>query len=159
PPPARAARPAAAGWPGVATHRAARRPMTGVATRFPFRFDAAFRPMLALLGVRPATAWVAVSERDLMIRYGPWRLRTARDNVVAVELSGPYRWWRAIGPHLSLADGGATFGSSTAGGVCVRFGVPVPALLPGGRLRHPAVTVTVTDPPALARLLAVADLP
>ena len=80
--------------------------MTGAATRFPFRFDPVFRPVLALLGVRPATAWVAVTERDLMIRYGPWRLRTDRGNVTGVELSGPYRWWRAIGPHLSLADGG-----------------------------------------------------
>ncbi|MEH0928994.1 hypothetical protein [Micromonospora sp. CPCC 205558] len=132
--------------------------MTGVPARFPFRFDPVFRPVLALLGVRPATAWVAVTERDLTIRYGPWRLRTARDNVVAVELSGPYRWWRAIGPHLSLADGGATFGSSAVGGICLRFRVPVPALLPGGRPRHPAATVTVADPPALARLLAVADL-
>ncbi|MGW3785519.1 hypothetical protein ACWD5Z_13075 [Micromonospora chokoriensis] len=132
--------------------------MTDVATRFPFRFDPVFRPVLALVGVRPATAWVAVTDRDLMIRYGPWRLRTARANVIAVELSGPYRWWRVIGPHVSMVDRGASFGSSTAGGICLRFGEPVPALVPGGRVRHPAATVTVADPPALARLLAVPDL-
>ncbi|MGW3890652.1 hypothetical protein ACWD69_18345 [Micromonospora chokoriensis] len=133
--------------------------MTDVATRFPFRFDPVFRPVLALVGVRPATAWVVVTDRDLMIRYGPWRLRTARANVIAVELSGPYRWWRVIGPHVSMVDRGASFGSSTAGGICLRFGEPVPALVPGGRVRHPAATVTVVDPPALARLLAVPDLP
>ncbi|MCZ7374525.1 hypothetical protein [Micromonospora sp. WMMC250] len=132
--------------------------MTDVATRFPFRFDPVFRPVLALVGVRPATAWVAVTDRDLMIRYGPWRLRTARANVIAVELSGPYRWWRVIGPHVSMVDRGASFGSSTAGGICLRFGAPVPALVPGERVRHPAATVTVADPPALARLLAVPDL-
>ncbi|MET7863295.1 hypothetical protein [Micromonospora taraxaci] len=132
--------------------------MTDVATRFPFRFDPLFRPVLALVGVRPATAWVVVTDRDLMIRYGPWRLRTARANVLAVELSGPYRWWRVIGPHVSMVDRGASFGSSTAGGICLRFGEPVPALVPGGRVRHPAATVTVADPPALARLLAVPDL-
>ncbi|MGW2623688.1 hypothetical protein [Micromonospora taraxaci] len=132
--------------------------MTDVATRFPFRFDPLFRPVLALVGVRPATAWVVVTDRDLMIRYGPWRLRTARANVIAVELSGPYRWWRVIGPHASMVDRGASFGSSTAGGICLRFGEPVPALVPGGRVRHPAATVTVADPPALARLLAVPDL-
>ncbi|MEU8216946.1 hypothetical protein AB0C47_14360 [Micromonospora taraxaci] len=132
--------------------------MTDVATRFPFRFDPVFRPMLALVGVRPATAWVVVTDRDLMIRYGPWRLRTERANVIAVELSGPYRWWRVIGPHVSMVDRGASFGSSTAGGICLRFGAPVPALVPGGRVRHPAATVTVADPPALARLLAVPDL-
>lgn len=133
--------------------------MTGPVTRFPFRFDPVFRPALALLGVRPATAWVTVSDRELLIRYGPWQLRTARDNVTGVEVSGPYRWWRAIGPHVSLADRGVSFGSTAAGGVCLRFGVPVPALAPGGWLRHPAATVTVTDPPALARLFAGPDLP
>ncbi|RLP74380.1 MULTISPECIES: hypothetical protein [unclassified Micromonospora] len=131
--------------------------MTGPAPRFPFRFDPAFRPALALLGVRPATAWVDVTDRELLIRYGPWRLRTARDNVVGVEVSGPYRWWRAIGTHVSMVDGGVSFGSSTAGGVCLRFGVPVPALTPWGWPRHPAATVTVTDPPALARLFAGPD--
>ncbi|MCF0095151.1 hypothetical protein AB0B39_08240 [Micromonospora sp. NPDC049114] len=128
--------------------------MSAAAARFPFRFDPAFRPPLALLGVRPATAWVTVTDQDLVIRYGPWRLRTGRDNVIGAELSGPYRWWRVIGPRLSMVDRGVSFGSSTAGGVCLRFGVPVPALAPGGRLRHPAATVTVADPPALARLLA-----
>ncbi|MGC4813851.1 PH domain-containing protein [Micromonospora sp. DT228] len=132
--------------------------MTGAATRFAFRFDPVFRPVLALLGVRPATTWVAVTDRDLVIRYGPWRLRTDRENVTAVELSGPYRWWRVIGPHLSLADGGASFGSSTAGGICLRFGTAVPAVVPGGWPRHPAATVTIADPPALARVLAVPDL-
>ncbi|MEU0549807.1 hypothetical protein [Micromonospora sp. NPDC005979] len=133
--------------------------MTDVPTRFPFRFDAAFRPALALVGVRPATAWVAVDDRYLLIRYGPWRLRTGRDNVLGAEVGGPYRWWRVIGPRLSLADGGVSFGSSAQAGVCVRFGEPVPALAPAGWPRHPAATVTVADPAALARLLGRPDLP
>ncbi|MCO1594948.1 hypothetical protein M8C17_07190 [Micromonospora sp. RHAY321] len=133
--------------------------MTGAVTRFPFRFDPVFRPALALLGVRPGTAWVAVTDRELLIRYGPWRLRTDRDNVTGVEVSGPYRWWRAIGPHVSLADRGVSFGSSTAAGVCLRFRVPVRAIAPAGWPRHPAATVTVADPPALARLFAPPDLP
>ncbi|MGN9776908.1 hypothetical protein ACTMS0_14260 [Micromonospora sp. H33] len=128
--------------------------MTGPVHRFPFRFDRRFRPALAVLGVRPETASVRVDDDELAVRFGPWRLRTARGNVTGVERGGPYRWWRAIGPHLSLADAGVTFGSSTVAGVCVRFAEPVPALLPGGWLRHPGLTVTVTDPDALVRLLA-----
>ncbi|MEV6518362.1 hypothetical protein AB0M37_21535 [Micromonospora chalcea] len=117
--------------------------------RFPFRFDPAFRLPLALLRVRPATAWVDWGPDGLLVRFGPWLLRTTRDNVTGAELSGPYRWWRAIGPHLSLADGGVTFGAGVAAGVCLRFAEPVPALAPGPWLRHPAVTVTVADPAAL----------
>ncbi|TDC37718.1 hypothetical protein E1211_09445 [Micromonospora sp. 15K316] len=121
--------------------------------RFPFRFDPTFRPVLALLGVRPETAWVAVDEERLVVRFGPWRLATARENVTGVERGGPYRWWRVIGPHLSLVDAGVTFGSSTAAGLCVRFRTPVPALAPGRWLRHRAVTITVTDPDDLAGVL------
>ncbi|AEB45860.1 MULTISPECIES: hypothetical protein [Micromonospora] len=124
--------------------------------RFEFRFDPPWRPVLALLGVRPSTAWVDVDADEVTVRFGPWRLRTTRDNVTGVQESGPYRWWRAIGPHLSAADVGVTFGSSTARGLCIRFGRPVPALLPGRWLRHPAMTVTVADPDALAHALAAA---
>ncbi|WP_233563458.1 hypothetical protein [Micromonospora musae] len=121
--------------------------------RFPFRFDPAFRPLLALVGVRPGTAWAEVDDRQLVVRFGPWRLATARENVTGVERGGPYRWWRAIGVHLSLADGGVTFGSSAAAGLCVRFRTPVPALAPGRWLRHRAMTITVADPDDLARVL------
>ncbi|MFV2102408.1 hypothetical protein [Micromonospora sp. LOL_024] len=120
---------------------------------FGFRFDPLFRPALAVLGVRPSTAWVRVDADDLAVGFGPWRLRTGRENIADVQAGGPYRWWRVIGPHLSVSDRGVTFGSSTAAGLCVRFVRPVPALLPGGWLRHPGMTVTVVDPAALAGVL------
>ncbi len=59
----------------------------------------------------------------------------------------------AGGPHLSFADRGATFATSTEGGVCIRFHRPVRALLPFGPLRHPALTVTVAEPDRLVELL------
>ncbi|MEU3457033.1 hypothetical protein ABZ671_26030 [Micromonospora sp. NPDC006766] len=125
-------------------------PTRGGPTRvFAFRFDPPFRLPLALLGIRPETARVELGPDKLAVVFGPWRLHTARSNVTGVELSGPYRWWRAIGPHLSLADAGVTFGSSVAAGVCVRFAAPVPALAPGLWLRHPAATLTVADPEGL----------
>ncbi|WP_205808708.1 hypothetical protein [Micromonospora sp. HNM0581] len=125
--------------------------------RFEFRFASRFRWLLALVGVRPGTAWVRVDSDELLIRFGPWQLRTERENVADVQSGGPYRWWRVIGPHLSGADAGVTFGTNTAAGLCVRFVRPVPALLPGGWPRHPGVTVTVADPADLARVLTAAD--
>jgi hypothetical protein len=121
--------------------------------RFEFAFARPYQLPLALIGVRPETAWVAIDDAELVIRFGPWRLSTGRDNIVAAATTGPYRWWRAIGPHLSLADGGVTFGTTTAGGVCIEFATPVPALAPGGRLRHPAATVTVGDAAGLINRL------
>jgi hypothetical protein len=124
----------------------------GGAQRFGFRFGAPFRVPLAVLGVRPATTGVTVDGAWLTARFGPWRLRTPRSNVTTARRTGPYRWWRAIGPRLSLVDRGLTFGTSTAAGVCIEFATPVPALA-GRRLRHPGLTVTVADPDALVRAL------
>jgi hypothetical protein len=124
---------------------------------FQFRFEPRFRWLLALIGVRPGTAWVRVDSAQLLVRFGPWQLRTGRENVAGVEIGGPYRWWRVVGPHLSGTDTGVTFGTTTTAGLCVRFVRPVPALLPGRWPRHPGMTVTVTDPADLARALTAPD--
>jgi hypothetical protein len=120
---------------------------------FDFAFDPRFRAPLAVVGVLPHTATVVVTDDEFYARFGPWRVRTARSNIIDAEVSGPYRWYRAVGPRLSFADHGATFGSTPRGGVCLRFAEPVAALLPGGLLRSPGLTVTVTDPAALREAL------
>jgi hypothetical protein len=117
--------------------------------RFPFAFDRRFAPLLALLGVRPATSEVRLDEAGLSVRFGRLRLRTGWDNVRSAEVTRGYRWYRAIGARLSLSDKGVTFGTNAAAGTCVGFHDPVPALL-GDRVRHPNLTVTVADPDALA---------
>lgn len=124
------------------------------AVRYRFRFDRLLVPAAAAAGVTPFTAWVDLDEERLEIRFGPWVLRTPRENVAGAEVTGPYRLWKVGGPpRLSLRDRGVTFATSTHQGTCIRFHEPVPAALPGGLLRHPAATVTVTNPPDLARRL------
>jgi hypothetical protein len=118
-----------------------------------FTFDPPFRALLALAGVTPGHAHVTVTATRLLARFGPWSVDTPLDNVAGVCVTGPYRWFKAIGPRGSFADRGATFGSTTRGGVCVRFHEPVRALEPLGILRHPGLTMTVDDPEALAALL------
>jgi hypothetical protein len=88
------------------------------------------------------------------VRFGPWRLRTPRDNVAGAEVTGPYRAIKVVGgPHVSFADRGVTFATNRRSGACIRFHEPVPALLPWGLVRHPAATVTVTNPGDLTRRL------
>jgi hypothetical protein len=119
--------------------------------RFRFAFDDRFRPMLALAGVTPSTAFVTLTTDDRMVaRFGPWTCDTPLSNVVEVQRTGPYRWWRAIGTRLSFADGGATFGTNTAAGVCLCFSEPVRALDAFGLFRHPGLTLTVADPDGFA---------
>lgn len=128
--------------------------MTKTATRhFEFRFDRPARYLLAALGITPRTSGVDVGRRKLRIRFGPWRLAIDRRNVRSASVAGPFSPWRAIGPRLSLADRGVTFGTTTRAGVCVALWRPVAALAPRRLLTHPAITLTVDRPAELARLL------
>lgn len=125
-------------------------------TRFPFAFEPRLVPFGALFGVTPRTAWVDVEDGDLTVRFGPWRLVTSRRNIVDGRITGPYSFAKVAGPaHLSFADRGVTFATTTRRGVCFTLREPVPAIAPFGRLPHPGVTVTVADP---ERLLEVAPL-
>lgn len=109
---------------------------------FPFRFDRVALPLRAL-GVHPRTAHADVTTTHLHVRFGPWSCRTPLTNVKDVRITRDYTALKAIGPRGSFADLGATFGTSTVGGVCVCFHERVSALTPA-RV-HPALTVTVAD--------------
>ena len=122
---------------------------------FPFLFTPLHRALALPFGVTPANARVEVDDGQLTARYGLWSLRTPLSNVAGTEITGPYSTLKTVGPaHLSVADKGLTFSSNAQRGLCISFRDPVPGLEPTGRLRHPALTVTVADVDGLAAALA-----
>ena len=121
--------------------------------RFEFEWNPRYRRLLTALGVGPASAWVEVTADRLVVRFGPWSLETPLGNVADTRVTGDYAAYRAIGPRLSLADRGVTFGTDTSTGVCVCFEEPVPALLPTGCVTHPAATLTLAEPERFRTLL------
>jgi hypothetical protein len=86
----------------------------------------------------------------LRVRFGPWLVETPLSNLAGAEATGPYSVFRVFGVRLSLADRGLTFGTTTRGGVCLRFREPVAGIDPWGRIRHPGLTVTVAEPELVA---------
>ena len=114
--------------------------------QFEFAFDSQFRPFLALIGVTSGTAHVTLTAEQLVARFGPWTCETPIGNVRDVCRTGPYHWYKAIGPRGSFVDRGLTFGTTTQGGVCVLLREPVPGLTPVGPLRHPGITLTLAEP-------------
>ncbi|HVT76237.1 MAG TPA: hypothetical protein VHD87_04340 [Acidimicrobiales bacterium] len=107
-----------------------------------------------LFGVTDENGYVEVDEDKLEIHFGPWQLETPLSNIVSAEVTGPFEWWKVIGPpHVSLRDRGVTFATTNRGGVCIKFREPVKAVDPVGLLKHPGVTVTVTEPEALVEFL------
>jgi hypothetical protein len=141
---------ALAGLPGPAAPAPAPGPAAG---QFEMAFGPRFRLPLAALGVTQATAHVTLTPDRLVACFGPWVCRTAPSNVRAVSLTGPYRWYRAIGPRLSLSDHGLTFGTTTAGGVCLQLQDPVPGIDAIGLIRHPNLTLTVAEPERFAAVM------
>jgi hypothetical protein len=117
--------------------------------RFEFRFDYPLAAPLAVAGILPQTSHVDVGNGEVVVRFGPWVLRTPIDNVVETDVTGPYRWWTVVGVRLSLADRGLTFGSNAHRGLCIGFAEAVPAIVPGRILRHRGATLTVADPAGL----------
>ena len=110
---------------------------------------------LRLIGVRAGAAQVELTaDGRLVATFGRLRVETLVENVCGYRLTGPYRWWKAIGPRGSLVDRGFTFGSSAHGGVCICFREWVSSrYVRGGRLE--ALTVTVDDLDAMAGALEV----
>ncbi|HET6710513.1 hypothetical protein [Amycolatopsis sp.] len=103
-----------------------------------------------ILGPR---AGLELDAAGLRVRFGPWLVETPLSNLAGAEATGPYRALRVFGVRLSLADRGLTFGTTTRGGVCLRFREPVRGIDPWGWLRHPGLTVTVSEPELVAEAI------
>ena len=124
--------------------------------RFAYAVDWRFVPLWAPFGLRPRHDGVTLTEDGrLLATFGLLRLETPLANVEGAHVTTDYRWWTAVGARLSFVDDGLTFGTNTAGGVCVHFAERVPSRL--RRSGHSALTVTVADLQGLEAALGPAS--
>lgn len=118
---------------------------------FPYRYDPLMTALLLPIGVRADRDGVRLGDDSMRASFGFFDVDVPYADIDSVAVTGPYRWYRALGLRLSLADHGATFGTSARGGVCMQFTEPIDSIV--GPWRHPGLTVTVADPDALATAL------
>mgnify|MGYP001791486941 CR=1 FL=1 len=105
---------------------------------FEFVFEGRYRLPALVFGIRPATARVVVTDDELLVRFGPWRLRTPLSNIAGTQVSSGYAFHRTAGPaHLSLADRGVTFATPPRRGLRISFMETVRAVYPHDILPHP----------------------
>ncbi len=118
---------------------------------FPYRLDNRWIAMFKVLGVSDRDG-VRLTDDDLLIAtYGRLRVETPLANVRHTAVSGPHRWWTAVGIRLSFADDGLTFGTNHERGLCIEFVEPVTRVV--GLRKHSSLWVSVADPEALANAI------
>src|ERR1700744_68662 len=111
---------------------------------FPYRYETRLAPIWLPFRIWPGAQGVTVSDDGRLIaRFGPLHVEAALSQVVHAHVTGPYRWWTAVGARLSLGDDGLTFGTNADEGVCIPFEPRVHRVL--GLRDHSALTVTVAD--------------
>lgn len=94
---------------------------------------------------------VTVSADRVRATFGRSTVDTPRSNVVGTAVTGPHRWWTAVGLRLSFADDGITFGTNHRRGLCIEFAERVPKVI--GLRDHSSLWVSVADPDGLATAL------
>jgi len=119
---------------------------------FPYHFDRVAEVALRPMGVRPDRDGVRIDDDRLVATFGFLSASTELSNIAEASVTGPYSWVKAVGPRLSSADRGLTFGTTSDRGACVHFHRPIPAVV--GPWKHPGLTLTVAEPEALVDALA-----
>ena len=123
---------------------------------FPYDFDKRFLPMWLGVGALPRRDGVTITDDGrLVATFGVLRVDTPLDNIAGAHVTGPYRWWTAVGPRISFADDGLTFGTNPHAGLCIHFRNKIRRVI--GFRDHSALTVTVADPHALEARLSVRE--
>lgn len=121
---------------------------------FPYRYDPRFAPIW--LPFRWGSQGVTLTDDGRFVAcYGPFRVDVPLSSVQGAHVTGPYRWWTAVGPRLSFVDDGLTFGTNAHAGVCIHFHPRIHRVV--GLKDHSALTVTVEDTEGLAAALGPAD--
>jgi hypothetical protein len=115
---------------------------------FPYRYDIRSAPLWGAFRWWPGRQGVTLTDDGRLVAvYGPFRVDVPLSQVHDAQVSGPYRWWTAVGPRLSFADDGLTFGTNADAGACIQFEPSIHRVI--GFRDHSALTVTVADPDAL----------
>lgn len=121
---------------------------------FPYRYDPRLAPLWLPFRWPGRQGVILTDDGRFLAHYGPFHVDAPLASVVDAHVAGPYRWWTAVGPRLSMVDDGLTFGTNATAGVCIHFDPRIRRVI--GLRDHSALTVTVDDTAGLAAALKAA---
>ncbi len=117
---------------------------------FPYERDDRWKLVLRPLGVGDDDG-VTVTDDTLRATFGYFSIETPLDNVAGTRVTGPHRWYTAVGLRLSFRDDGLTFGTNHHRGLCIEFVTKIRRVV--GFHDHSSLWVSVADPEGLAAAL------
>ena len=115
---------------------------------FPYRLDTRWSSLFCLLRVSEEDGVRLEPDGTLVATYGRFSVRTPLTNVDHTVVTGPHRWYTAVGLRLSLSDDSVTFGTNHYLGLSIVFKQKIPAVI--GSRDHSTLWVSVSDPAGLA---------
>ncbi len=115
---------------------------------FPYRLDKRWAPLFIAFGVSQKDGVSITAKGELIATFGRFKVKTGIDNIDHTDITGPHRWYTAVGLRLSLADDGITFGTNHKLGLSIAFVEKIPKVI--GFRRHSMLWVSVADPVGLA---------
>ncbi len=118
---------------------------------FPYDIDNRWWAMLKALAVSSTDGVTLGADGSFTATFGRVSVSTTIDNIDHTLVTGPHRWYTAVGLRLSFADDGLTFGTNHRRGLCVEFREKIPKVI--GLRAHSALWVSVADPEGLAAAL------
>ena len=118
------------------------------AKHFPYRFDKRWNALFFVLGVDEQDGVSITGKGELIATFGRFKVKTTIDNVDHTRITGPHRWYTAVGLRLGLTDDGLTFGTNHRKGLSIAFAHKIPKVI--GFRKHSTLWVSVADPEGLA---------
>jgi len=115
---------------------------------FPYRFDKRWNALFFALGVDEKDGVTITGKGELIATFGRFNVKTTIDNIDHTLVTGPHRWYTAVGLRLSLTDDGLTFGTNHRKGLSIAFVEKIPKVI--GFRKHSTLWVSVADPAGLA---------
>lgn len=118
------------------------------AKHFPYRLDKRWTALFFALGVSDKDGVDITGKGEFIATFGRFKVKTKIDNIDHTLVTGPHRWYTAVGLRLSLADDGLTFGTNHRKGLSIAFVEKIPRVI--GFKKHSMLWVSVADPEGLA---------
>ena len=115
---------------------------------FPYRFDKRWNALFFALDVDDKDGVTITRGGALTATFGRFKVKTKLDNIDHTLVTGPHRWYTAVGLRLSLTDDGLTFGTNHHKGLSITFVAKIPVVI--GFKKHATLWVSVVDPEGLA---------